>query len=337
MSNREICLLKKVVLFGPKQLRIVNDLIPEIGPTEVLIKTKITCVSCGTEVSLYQGLHGGYKTGRIFYPKSTGYNNVGYVEKVGDQVREIKIGDRVFSTSFHAEYVVSDYKRLIRIPKNVSDEEASFTYLLSIGLHALRRGSYSHGETVTIIGQGIIGLAAAIMAKVVGAEVVVIDRSDERLKILRNFDFDLILDTKNGNLEKINFLLSKKHINLLIEAAGNWSAVKSAFKIISPGGRVVILARHHTPPEFNLLGEEFFVKELKIIATSQVPWQDNRTRLLEWTVNRNCQLILDLISKKKINLFPLITHRLHYTQIEWVYQELSRGNHCMVGVLLQWD
>ena len=88
-------------------------------------------------------------------------SNVGKVIALGKDVTEFSIGDRVASNGNHAEYVCVPKNLVVNIPKNVSDEEASFTVVGSIGLQGIRLLNPTFGETIVVIGLGLIGLITA--------------------------------------------------------------------------------------------------------------------------------------------------------------------------------
>ena len=95
---------------------------------------------------------------KLGQPLPLGYCNVGVVEAVGKGVSEFVIGDRVASNGNHAEFVCVPKNLVAKVPDNVTDEEAAFTVIGSIGLQGIRLLSPQFGETVVVIGLGLIGL-----------------------------------------------------------------------------------------------------------------------------------------------------------------------------------
>ena len=94
-----------------------------------------------------------------------GYCNVGIVEAIGKGVNGFRVGDRVASNGNHAEYVCVPENLTAKIPDNVSDEEATFTVIGSIGLEGIRLCNPTFGETIVVIGLGLIGLVTAELLK----------------------------------------------------------------------------------------------------------------------------------------------------------------------------
>src|SRR5690606_27676151 len=109
---------------------------------------------------------------KLGQPLPLGYCNVGRIIAVGKGVQEFKVGDRVASNGHHAEYVAV-YKNLVaKIPDNVSDEEAAFTVVGAIGLQGIRLANPTLGETVVVVGLGLIGLITSQLLKANGCKVI---------------------------------------------------------------------------------------------------------------------------------------------------------------------
>src|SRR5690606_18204927 len=94
-------------------------------------------------------------------PLPLGYCNVGRVIAVGEDVSDFKVGDRVASNGQHAEFVSVPKNLVAHIPNNVTDEQAAFTVIGSIGLQGVRLLNPTLGETVVVVGLGLIGLLTA--------------------------------------------------------------------------------------------------------------------------------------------------------------------------------
>ena len=102
---------------------------------------------------------------KLNQPLPLGYCNVGKVVAVGKGVTEFSVGDRVASNGNHAEFVCVPKNLVAKIPDNVSDDEAAFTVIGSIGLEGVRLLSAQLGETIVVIGLGLIGLLAVQLLK----------------------------------------------------------------------------------------------------------------------------------------------------------------------------
>ena len=120
-------------------------------------------------------------------PLPLGYCNVGRVIAVGEGVSEFKVGDRVASNGHHAEYVCVPKNLAAHIPEGVSDEEAAFTVIGSIGLQGIRLLNPTLGESVVVVGLGLIGLLTAQLLRANGCTVIGTDIDEAKLSLAKQW------------------------------------------------------------------------------------------------------------------------------------------------------
>ena len=188
--------------------------VPQVKNGYVLIRTSRTLVSLGTERMLVEfgkanlidkarqqpdkvkqvldkirtdGLMPTLEAvfNKLGQPLPLGYCNVGTVIEVGKGVSEFQVGDRVASNGNHAEFVCVPRNLCAKVPDNVSDEEAAFTVIGSIALQGIRNLNPQLGETIVVIGLGLIGLVAAQLLKANGCRVIGIDFDPGKIKLAR--------------------------------------------------------------------------------------------------------------------------------------------------------
>ena len=185
---------------------------PQVKPGTLLIRTTRSLVSLGTERMLVEFGKAGFiekarqqpdrvkqvldkmKTegilptleavfNKLNQPLPLGYCNVGVVEAVGKGVHSFSVGDRVASNGQHAEYVCVPENLCAKIPDNVSDDEAAFTVIGSIGLEGIRLCNPTFGETIVVIGLGLIGLVTAQLLKANGCKVIGYDFDQQKVDL----------------------------------------------------------------------------------------------------------------------------------------------------------
>lgn len=186
--------------------------VPQVKSGYVLIQTTRTLVSLGTERMLVEfgkanlidkarqqpdrvkqvldkiktdGLQPTLEAvfNKLGQPLPLGYCNVGKVVAVGKGVNEFRVGDRVASNGNHAEYVCVPKNLVARIPDNVTDEEATFTVIGSIGLEGIRLLKPEFGETIVVVGLGLIGLVTAQLLKSNGCNVIGVDFDQQKIDL----------------------------------------------------------------------------------------------------------------------------------------------------------
>ena len=200
-----------------QDLKKGNTLLEEVPtplakPGTVLVKTSRSLVSLGTERMLVEFGKAGFVQkarqqpdkvkqvldkmqaegilptleavfNKLNQPLPLGYCNVGVVQEVGKGVSGINVGDRVASNGHHAEFVCVPENLVAKIPDNVSDEEATFTVIGSIGMEGIRLANPTFGETIVVVGLGLIGLVTAELLKANGCNVIGYDFDQQKVNL----------------------------------------------------------------------------------------------------------------------------------------------------------
>ena len=130
---------------------------------------------------------------KLNQPIPLGYCNVGKVIEIGEGVSTFSIGDRVASNGPHAEVVSVPHNLVAKIPDSVTDEEATFTIIGSIGLQGVRLLNPTFGEKIVVIGLGLIGLITCQLLKANGCNVIGIDIDQNKCNILKKWGIKSIL------------------------------------------------------------------------------------------------------------------------------------------------
>ncbi|OGS21671.1 MAG: hypothetical protein A2252_11745 [Elusimicrobia bacterium RIFOXYA2_FULL_39_19] len=331
--------MKVITVKATNLVEIEEKQVPKPGPEEFLVKNMVSGISSGTELSLYKGTHEGFKTGRYKYPMSIGYMCAGEVVEAGNKVENIKVGYRVASTMPHAEYVVLNNKSLFaKLPDNVSYDDAVFITNATTAVNCLHRAAPAMGDTVAVMGQGLLGMLALQCAKTSGCKTIAIDPIVQRLNIAEEVGADYALSPLDPDFkEKLSAANDGKKIDIVIEASGNANALKQGLEIVKTQGKMVILARHHDILPFNILGEHFFMKELNVMSSSVWgPWIEESTDYLKWTYRENYKLAANLIFQKKIITKPMITHYFPSSKIKDVYELVEKQGNTVLQVILNW-
>jgi predicted dehydrogenase/threonine dehydrogenase-like Zn-dependent dehydrogenase len=274
-------------------------------------------------------------------PLPLGYSNAGEVIGVGEGVTDIKIGDRVVSNGPHAEYVVVPKNLCARIPQNVSYEEAAFTVVGSIGLQGIRLVNPTFGETIVVIGLGLIGLMTAELLLANGCDVIGFDFDPHKVdianskgvkafKVAAEIDTVKTVDslTKGMGADGVIITASTKS-NDVISQAANMSRKK---------GRIVLVG----VIGLNLNRADFFKKELSFqVSCSYGPGRyddeyeakgnDYPIGYVRWTEKRNFESILSAISTGRLDVKSLITERVKLGDYQSVYGDL--GNQSIASIL----
>jgi len=173
-----------VMLDGAGRITVETEPIPELKAGQVLVEVKACCVSPGTELG---GVPARRRSPNPDAPKRAfGYSNAGVVVAQGPGCDDIPLGARVACMgggyALHTSHAAVPRNLAVTIPEEVSFEAASTNHLSATALHAIRRGEFTLGEHVVVMGLGIVGYFAAQLASLAGAHVLAVDRLPLRLQ-----------------------------------------------------------------------------------------------------------------------------------------------------------
>lgn len=266
-------------------------------------------------------------------PLPLGYCNVGRVVGVGENVSEFKIGDRVASNGSHAEYVNIPKNLVTHIPDNVSDEEAAFTVVGAIGLQGIRLANPTLGETVVVIGLGLIGLLTADLLAANGCKVIGVDLDPE--KIERAKARGIIGITPRDGHDVVKSVLDiTDNIGadavIITASAKNNEIISQAAKLSRKRGRIILIG----VIGLDISRAEFYEKELSFqVSCSYGPGRydedyerkglDYPLPFVRWTEKRNFEAVLQAISSGKIEVRSLITERVKLEDYRKIYDNIS--------------
>ena len=270
---------------------------------------------------------------KLEQPLPLGYCNVGEVIAIGDGITDIRVGDRVVSNGSHAEIVCVPRNLVAKIPDNVTDEEAAFTVIGSIGLQGIRLLSPTLGETVVVIGLGLIGLLTAELLRINGCRVIGFDLDDKKLEIARQKGI-IAFNSGGGNdpvqaVESLTEGIGADGV-LITASVKSDELVSQAARMSRKRGRIVLVG----VVGLQLNRAEFYEKELSFqVSCSYGPgrYDDNYEQrgidyplpFVRWTENRNFQTILQLLASKLLDVKPLISEVVPLEDYQKIYGNMK--------------
>ncbi|MDC1320358.1 bi-domain-containing oxidoreductase [Flavobacteriaceae bacterium] len=347
---------------------------PTVKSGQLLIRTTRSLVSLGTEkmlvefgkASLFQkarqqpdkvkmvldkirteGLVPTLETvfNKLEAPLPLGYCNVGKIIDVGDGVTNFKVGDRVASNGQHAEFVSIPQNLAVHIPDDISDDEAVFTVIGSIGLQGIRLINPTIGETIVVIGLGLIGLLAAEMLIANGCKVIGYDLDDNKVEIAKTKGI-IAFNPLKGN-DPVKFVNNQTD-NIGADAVLITASTKSN-DIISQAahmsrrrGRIVLVG----VIGLDISRADFYEKELSFqVSCSYGPGRydddyeykgiDYPLPYVRWTEKRNFETILQLISSRKLNVKELISEVIPLEEYDKIYGDISNSK--SIASIIKYD
>ncbi len=313
--------------------------VPDPRKEEVVVEISKTLISSGTEKAQ---LRGGVNTYDKF-PQYPGYSGVGIICDVGSDVRDFKAGDRVFvSYGGHTSYSTVNVRRVVRVPDAVSDEEACFTRLASFPLLALRRARMEMGESVVVIGLGMLGLFGVQLAKLAGGTpVIAVGNREVRRDKARLFGADHVFSRETENLNEQLFELTKVTGNggadIVLETSGSVDGIVEGLKYCARGGRFLVNGCNRVMDQPIDLYQYVHLKGVTIIGAHDATHPKWDSHPGNWTELRDCRAILAWMADGRINAKDMIGEVYKYNEAVSVYERLLTDREFPLGVLLDWN
>lgn len=285
---------------------------------------------------------------RLDQPQVLGYSSAGVVLEVGAGVEGVRVGDSVACAgggyASHAEVVCVPRNLVALVPDGVPLDHAACGTVGAIGLHGFRLGEVQLGETVVVLGLGLIGLMTVQMAKAAGARVVGVDLDPSRVELGRQLGADVAVALGDGDpvaaTRSVSGGLGADAVLITAGTASN-QPIEMAAELARDRGRIVSVGA----VGLDIPREPYFKKELSFrVSRSYGPGrydpayeeggQDYPVGYVRWTENRNLQAFLDLLGTGAVRLEPLLTHRIPIERGVEAYTLLTEGTEPSLGVLL---
>lgn len=352
---------------------------PTVSPKNVLVSVKQSCVSVGTEMAgvkmsglpLYrralkqphhvkkalqlmkdQGFARVYKQikGKLDAGLPTGYSAAGTVIAVGSEVEGLKIGDRVACAGAgianHAEIIDVPVNLTVSIPDGLEFGPAATVTLGAIAMQGVRRTNPTLGETVVVIGLGILGQITAQLLTASGCRVIGTDVDEKRIQTALDNGMDIGIKAGDGDLvEKITKLTDGYGADAVIITAASSSSeiLAQAFQACRRKARVVVVG----DVGLNIARSDIYTKELDfLISTSYGPGRydplyeeegaDYPIAYVRWTENRNMSEYLRQLAAGKISLANMLQDPFDIDRAEEAYGLLSAPGAKPLLVLLKY-
>lgn len=317
--------MKAAVLYNINDLRIQQVPKPQPSINETLIKVAC-CGICSSDIPRIK------QDGTHRFPLIPGHEYSGYNCK-GDLVAVYPLlpcyecsqckSNRYQCCSAYnytgsrcdggfAEYVKVPKVNLISVPAKLSPQESALTEPAAVAMHAVRNVQIKGGERVIVLGCGTIGLIAAQIAQVMGAEVIPLDIRQSRLELAKHLGFKRAMSTKNTSKDLMDYA------DVVLEMVGLSKTYNLAIDLVRAGGRIILtgnISENLTVPRkrvSQILRKELTVKgNWNSIAISKT--------ISDW------KLVLKYQAENKITVKPLISHEISIDELPRMINRMAQG------------
>ena len=327
-----------------KPLSLENVPVPTIGSRDVLVKIKASGI-CQSDLHLWRGAAPNL-------PLIPGHENSGIVEKIGEQVWNVKVGDRVvcdnaitcgecyncesgraqFCDSIsdvgwnraggYAEYIALPFRSVYPLPEQISFEEGAVTGCAVVtAYHAAKKADIKLGSTVVVFGLGGIGYHVVKLAWAFGAgRVIAVDIDDRKLARAKKLGSEIINPNTEVVEDSVKKLTNGRGADYVFEAIGNAKTVLSALRVAGKGAKVVFIGICFGKIEI-APWDDLAAKELQVTGCNDHPPHE----MME---------IIELVKQRKIDLTDSITHRIKLDEVNRGIEMLDKKSVDLLRIVM---
>lgn len=335
---------RKIVFTEPGKVELISgDFNEKIdNPDEVICKNNYSLVSPGTELACLSGIESWFKL-----PGTPGYIAVGEVLEKGKNVKHINIGDKVYTFGPHAEYykintTAFDSGMCLPVPEGLSLNLTPFTRIGTIAMAALRVSNIELGDYVAVTGLGLVGNLAAQLAQLQGGEVIGIDINNHRIETAEKCGIRTTVNSsKPGWKEEIKQLTNGEGVYTLIDATGISKVIADSLSIIKTYGEAVLLGSPRGSFETDateIFNHVHYIHRGSITFKGALEWRfpSYKTDFVKHSIERNSNIVMELINRKRLIIEPLITHELKPENAAEAYDGLKNNHDKFLGIVFNW-
>jgi 2-desacetyl-2-hydroxyethyl bacteriochlorophyllide A dehydrogenase len=328
---------REIVVVAPRAVTLEAFTVDsdDLLANEVLIRTRRTLISPGTEGAIFTNLKPAWATADASFPRKLGYANVGEVVAAGSKAK-VAVGDVVFTTGRHASHVRVDTasQLCVKVPASVSAEDAVFARLATVPMSTLRTTPARLADRAAVVGLGLVGNLAAQLCEAAGLPVTAIDLDPFRCEIAKRCGISTVLvGPTDGEL------LSEHR--LVIEATGTNEGTLSALKLARTGGEVSLVGTPWGIGNPSIPAQALLERVFSGYITLRSGWEW-QLPILETThgpgsIEQNTRHALELIRRGVLHVQELVTHRVPPSAAQSVFEGLVDRKGEYLGVVFEWS
>ncbi len=313
--------------------------LPEPKGNQVLVKTSFSGVSIGTEFALIRN-----KISWGPYPLCTGYMSTGVVEQTGSDIKGIKVGDRVFVRSSvvspvledgtvvsavsgtHCSHVISEVggtPGLGLLPEDCDPETSSMFVMPAVGYISVDTSAPQMGESVVVVGCGLIGLGVIAACVMRGCRVIAVDLEPHQLELARAFGADELINVNEQPMGEAVKRLCPNGADVVYESTGIPAMIQPAIELCRLEGKFIWQGNYGKEP-FNFSFLPSHERRLKMFFPCDDGYMPCRMTVLK-------HMSMGLLPWEKT-----ITHRVDATDAPAAYEKILQGDKSYMGVVVRW-
>jgi threonine dehydrogenase-like Zn-dependent dehydrogenase len=323
----------------PKKFEIIEEELPKLKEDEVLLRIQ-SCGLCHSDVPVYLGekqLVGQVLKGKsqfkvsdqVKFPAIVGHEPVATIEDKGSQITEFEIGDWVsgWKRECFADYLVADTSRLVKLDKEVKEKKKCLVEPMTCVTNILRAANPEIGDTVVIIGCGVMGLLCVAGLKNSSAfNIIATDFFDSRLKKAQELGATHAVNAqKEDTVAIVNDLTNGNGADIVIEITGRMAGFHTACQIIKRKGKILIPSLYAKPEPMQ--SGFYLMLKSPIIHSTHPFYSDN--------YDRDMKIAYESYKKGVLPINKLITHSFKFEDINEAFEKLVSGDSDLIKGIVE--
>lgn len=332
--------IKHIVFTEINKAELLEMNLREPRGCEVLVKTKISTISSGTERANITGDPNVNANGAaVAFPRSSGYNSVGEVVAIGEDVKSVKPGDRVVVYwGKHRSYNLVNENNVVKVEDPaVSDNSAAMTFIASFPMAAIRKTRIEMGESAMVMGLGILGIIGVKLLRTAGAvPIVAVDPNPERRELAKKCGADFVFDPFEENFAENVKAVTGGGVNVCIEVTGVGAGFNEALDCMKKFGRVALLGCTRNSDFTVDYYKKIHSPGITVIGAHTIARPECESHPGWFTHRDDISAILSLISGGRIELDSLVSEVHSPEECPEVYERLVFDKNFPIGVQFDW-
>lgn len=313
MDMQQTIMAKSLLLTGERRCEWIVEALPELGPNDILLQTRTSAISIGSELPAYRG---EARTGPEHYPRMTGYENVAIVLACGAEVHSLQPGERVVAFYGHRTHVVLAANKVIPVPADIADPLAILTILSCDAAKGVRKVASLPEEPVLITGAGTMGLLTLFTLKAYGCTTVdVVEPRHERHALAYRLGANRVWSPHEH--------LPRKYA-IGFECSSRNDAFALLQEHLQHNGRLCVTADGNLEPL--VLMPAFHEKELHIMGSSD-----------GWDYHKHAAWYFHYIRQQPTALEQIFELEITYQQLIETFEQLASGALRPLKVLVRYE
>jgi len=333
---------KKIVFQAPNEVTVKEtEENLKAGKNELIVKNHYSLISPGTELACLSGSESWFPL-----PSTPGYIGCGEVVETGEGIEKVKKGDMVFTYGPHAKYYTVDTTHVnegmcIKLPEGLAADQAPFTRIASIAMTAIRNSNIELGDWVAVTGLGVVGNFAAQQAQLQGGKVIGIDINKSRIELAKKSGIKHTVNSGDADWkEQVKALTGGKGVSTYIDATGLSMVITEALDVIAMYGEALLLGSPRAPYEKNVtdvLNKVHLPNFVNLKGALEWRYPTFKNDFVKHSLERNSEVILDLIKNNQLKLDALYTHKIKPEEAPAAYNGLKTQPDKYIGVIIDWN